>query len=112
MNSQLDFRAWRVQALSSQASRMKNLLTYLSLFFGIGSWALLALRLTPIFGLGLGSVFYFFPSAVLGLIVGIIARIRCEDKKLAKIAIWISALPFAVLMLLIALLMRPNAWQQ
>jgi hypothetical protein len=91
---------------------MQHRLTYLSLFFGIASWVLLGLRFTPIFGTGLGTVFLFFPSAVIGLIIGAVARIRCQNKKLANIAIGISALPFAVLVLIIVLSMRPDAWRQ
>jgi hypothetical protein len=88
---------------------MHNRLTHLSLLFGIASWILIALRFTPILGAGLDSVFWFFPLAVLGLTIGVVARIRCQNKKLAKIAIWISALPFAILVLIIVLLMRPDA---
>jgi hypothetical protein len=91
---------------------MQQRLTYLSLSFGVTSWVLLGLRFTPAFGTGLGSVFLFFPLAVVGLVIGIVARIRCQNKKLANIAIGISALPFAVLVLIIVLMMRPDAWRQ
>jgi ABC-type dipeptide/oligopeptide/nickel transport system permease subunit len=90
---------------------MQYRLTYLSLFFGIASWVLLGLRFTPILGTGPDTLFLFFPPAVLGLITGVVARIRCQDKKLTRIAIWINALPFAILVLFIVALLRWNPRQ-
>jgi hypothetical protein len=83
-----------------------------SLFFGVLSWILLGLRFTPILGNGFGTVFLFFPSAAIGLVIGIVARIRCQNKKLAYVAIVISALPFVFLVLIIALFMCSDGWKE
>jgi hypothetical protein len=91
---------------------MQHRLGSMSLLFGVASWLLLALDFTPLLGTGFDRVFWFFPPAVLGLVLGVIAYFRCKNKKLAKIAIWISALPFGVLALLIALLMNSSAFRQ
>jgi hypothetical protein len=77
---------------------------YSSLFFGGAAWVLIILGFTHLVANGYNVVLWLVPSTVLGLVTGIISYFRCRDKKLAKIAIWISGLPFAFLLLLILIL--------
>lgn len=87
---------------------MQNLLTKTSLLFGLSSWILLVLRLTGFGGTGFDGIFLFFIPAMAGLIIGLIAQIRYQEKILAAVAIWISAMPFVVLALIIVLRMQSN----
>jgi hypothetical protein len=89
---------------------MLNSLAYLSLYCGIVSWSLLVLNFTPLLGNNLGSVFLFFPPAVLGLVLAIVAYFTRRNRKLAVIGLSINALPFGVLALLIYLLTRPGTF--
>jgi hypothetical protein len=91
---------------------MQNRLSYLSLFFGIVSWSLLALNFTPLLGNTYDRVFLFFPPALFGLVLGIIAYFKCQKKKLAIIGILINVLPFGILALFTYLLTRPDAFRQ
>jgi hypothetical protein len=87
---------------------MQNSLTNVSLLFGLSSWVLFVLRLSEFLGTGFGSILLLFLPAMGGLIIGIIAHIKHQEKMLAAVAIWISAMPFVVLALIIVLRTQSN----
>lgn len=72
-----------------------------SFLCGIASLALILLRLTPLLGDSFGSILWFSPFAVIGIVTGIISYIKGQNRKKAMIAILISCLPMAFLLFLI-----------
>ena len=91
---------------------MPNRLGYLSLVCGIVSWVLFALRCTSLLGNSFGTVFSFFPPAVLGFALALVAYFKGQNRKLATIGICINGLPFCAVAVFIYLLTRPDAFKQ
>lgn len=80
----------------------------ISLWSGAVAWTLMILRFTPLLGSGFESILYWFPPAMFGLVIGIIALCKGRPKWKAIAAICVNGVPIGFLIFLIYLLATAN----